>query len=324
MGFVTQIKDFESARKKALDTAASKSNGYNDERLIKFEIGNKYRFRLIYYIDADSNLDEPFIRKWTHSAQNAEAKWKTITCPTTHHQGSAGYAMCKTCDNNNKLWNSGIESDKVTYKKFRRRFNGYALVYVVKDGTNSDNNGQIKIMRFGVKVDKFLQKQIFGIADGSEDSVEFDTVGFDAFKFENGFDLQIEVQQQGEWPDYLCEFARKSSTIDIDMSDAEDTIKELKFIEEFKEDDKKSVDDFFKECVLQYDDDENDNSGDDDSIQIDGKSETKSETKAEDKSYDDILNEMSNDNSEDVKDDGVTEVTSTDTEIDDLLAELNM
>jgi len=263
MGFVKSAKTFNNVKKKIQEEQTPK--GFNDDRMVVFKPGNTYKFRLVYYEDDSGKNDGPFITKFTHAAQDSNDKWQVITCPTTFYKKS-GFDKCPTCSHNSKLWNSGVESDKELYKKYRRRFNGFALVYVVHDPLNTDNNGHVKIMRFGVGIDKFLNKEIFAVTRGDEEPVD-DPMGFDAFKFEDGYDFIVSVEEQGGFPDYQCKFAKRPTSIDADEDVLEAEINTLNFYGDLREETEDRLNDFFNKCVLDNADDEEEDDDVDENIE---------------------------------------------------------
>ena len=50
------------------------------------------------------------------------------------------------------LWNSGVESDKETARKQKRKLQYIANVYIVKDPSNPDNDGKVFLFKFGKKI----------------------------------------------------------------------------------------------------------------------------------------------------------------------------
>jgi len=53
---------------------------------------------------------------------------------------------------NNELWNSGNEANKDIARKQKRRLNYTANIYVVKDPAHPENEGQVKLFKFGKKI----------------------------------------------------------------------------------------------------------------------------------------------------------------------------
>jgi hypothetical protein len=56
------------------------------------------------------------------------------------------------CEHNSGLWNSGIKANKDIVSKQKRKLNYIANVYIVSDPKHPENEGQIKLFRFGAKI----------------------------------------------------------------------------------------------------------------------------------------------------------------------------
>jgi hypothetical protein len=323
-GFMTRAEQFKKVRENAKAKQEQKSGGSkykNDPRIIKTVPTNTYKLRLIFWTPENSKREEPFIRQRYHSAPNAEGKWLKVICPVTHH-GNAGFKMCPVCENNSKLYESGEagnETDKELYKKFKWKFNGYALAYVVQDPVTPENEGTVKIFRYGIGIDKFLQKEVMGLKSrkDDEDIDPGEIIGFDALnKLQNGFDLIVEVEQDGKWPKYSVKFSRKATSVDAKLEDLEDEIKALNFDEFYKEESATELQKFFNETVLQTEDDDTEDDTEDETIEDDN----------EDESVSDLINELEDDESEESVEESVEESADEEEEqddLDDLLAELD-
>jgi hypothetical protein len=60
--------------------------------------------------------------------------------------------QCPVCEHNSTLWNSGIEANKDVVRKQKRKLNYIANVYIVSDPKHPENEGQIKLFKFGKKI----------------------------------------------------------------------------------------------------------------------------------------------------------------------------
>jgi len=56
------------------------------------------------------------------------------------------------CEHNNRLWNSGVEANKEIVRKQKRKLNYIANVYIVSDPKHPENEGQVKLFKFGKKI----------------------------------------------------------------------------------------------------------------------------------------------------------------------------
>jgi hypothetical protein len=230
--------------------SSSYAGGPNDSRMIKFKAGKTYKFKLIYWVPTDEagkpTVDRlgPFIDMFTHSYKDEESgKSGRILCPTTKYvDGNKGFSKCPVCSNNSKLWDDWDKNrntvSKALYSKLKRRFNGYAIVYVEHDPSNEENNGTLKIMRYGIKIHQFLQKNIFGIDAKGNVSSDEEVYGASAFNLKDSYSLVVPVtlnsSESGTYNNYDdIKFAMKPTSINIDQKKLVEDIKALNFDEDF-------------------------------------------------------------------------------------------
>lgn len=94
-------------------------------------------------VDGDDAL--PWIRIFNHGFQGPGG-WFIDNCLTT----TGG--KCPVCEHNNTLWNSGIEANKEIVRKQKRKLNYIANILVISDPSNPENEGQVKLFKFGKKI----------------------------------------------------------------------------------------------------------------------------------------------------------------------------
>jgi hypothetical protein len=93
--------------------------------------------------DGDDGL--PWVKVFSHGFQGPGG-WLIDNCLTTKNQ------QCPVCEHNNRLWNSGIEANKEIVRKQKRKLNYIANVYIVSDPKHPENEGQVKLFKFGKKI----------------------------------------------------------------------------------------------------------------------------------------------------------------------------
>ena len=93
--------------------------------------------------DGDDGL--PWVKIFSHGFQGPGG-WLIDNCLTTKNQ------QCPVCEHNNRLWNSGIEANKEIVRKQKRKLNYVANVYIVNDPKHPENNGTVRLFRFGSKI----------------------------------------------------------------------------------------------------------------------------------------------------------------------------
>ena len=106
--------------------------------------GNGYA--VIRFLPAAEGEDIPFVRMWDHGFQGPSGLWYIENSLTTLGQQDPVSEL------NTKLWNSGLESDKETARKQKRRLSYISNIYVVKDPSNPENEGKVFLYKYGKKI----------------------------------------------------------------------------------------------------------------------------------------------------------------------------
>ena len=94
-------------------------------------------------IDGDDGL--PWVRRFDHGFQGPGG-WFIDNCLTTVGD------KCPVCEHNSTLWNSGVEANKEIVRKQKRRLSYVANIYVVSDPSNPQNEGTVRLFKFGKKI----------------------------------------------------------------------------------------------------------------------------------------------------------------------------
>ena len=130
---------------------STNANSSGDERLWKPALdatGNGYA--VVRFLPAPEGESLPWAKLYNHAFQGPGG-WLIDNCPTTKGE------QCPVCAANNKLWNSGVESDKEIARNRKRKLSYYSNIYVVKDSANPDNEGKVFLYKYGKKIhDKVL------------------------------------------------------------------------------------------------------------------------------------------------------------------------
>lgn len=109
-----------------------------------------------------------------------------------------------------KIYRSGTDKEKEKIKEVRRSEKYLINVYVISDPTNPENNGKVKILRYGKQLNNVIDSAISG-----EDAAEYGDKVFDLSP--NGVNLKIKVDDQGGFPNYTA--SRFTSAADLKLSD---------------------------------------------------------------------------------------------------------
>jgi len=127
-----------------------------DERLwspVADKTGNG--FAVIRFLPAKSGEDLPFVRLWSHSFKGeTTGRWYIENSLTTN--GQQDYVS----EYNALKWNSGNEKDKEGVRARKRHLNYFSNVLVIADPANPENEGKIKIFRYGKKIFDMINEKL--------------------------------------------------------------------------------------------------------------------------------------------------------------------
>ena len=178
---------FESI-KNALDKSKNKTNGSSVYRnLLQLEPNEKpYTVRLLPNI---KNPEETILHYYHHGWNSiATGQYASITSPSTWGD------RCPVSELYFKVLRDGTDAEKERAKaNLRRKENWLVNVYVVNDPKKPENNGTIKVLRYGKQLDKIIQSAING-----DDAEEFGARIFDLSP--EGCSLRIKVELVSDKP----------------------------------------------------------------------------------------------------------------------------
>lgn len=171
--------------KDALQKNAVQSGSKN---ILKFEKDKTYTVRLIPNINSP---EKTFFHYYTYDWSSfSTGKYTTALSPATFGQ------RCPITDTKFRILRTGTEEEKSKANTLRRNERWMVNAYVIDDPTNPENNGTLKIVRYGKQLHKIISDAIDG--EGSED---FGPRIFDLS--ENGVNLKIKSEQQGDYISYV-------------------------------------------------------------------------------------------------------------------------
>lgn len=246
-------KLYEEMRQKELQRSESGA----DDRIIKLKAGHTYRFRLLWVPNPQTGRKEPIINKYTHMHKDDDGSFEFVTCPTSEYLlGKKGHNVCPVCKYMNEVYReydkTKSRSAKEFYDLYKRQIAGYALVYVISDPVNPENNNKVKIFRHGFMIHKYLKWELFGVTvkgkgdddkkSGGNEEQSAEIIGFKAFDLDNGFDYILTVNtkptvlangQKRDFNDYVSKFSRNPTSIGVSMAKIHEMVSELRFDEDF-------------------------------------------------------------------------------------------
>ena len=182
---------FESI-KQSLKESKSKDGGL----YLRFEPINTYIVRLLPNLKNPANTTLSYFFHLFNSHKDGSNI--NFTCPTTYKE------RCAACSLRFKLWRNGGEIDKKMSQELSRKPKFLVNAYVINDPLNPQNNGKVKVIRYGMQLAKIINSAIDG-----DDAAEFGQAIFDLS--ENGCNFRIKVEEAGDWPSYVTsKFLNKS------------------------------------------------------------------------------------------------------------------
>ena len=186
------------------ESAPQEKKSYVDERLWKPTMdksGNGYA--VIRFLPACEGEDLPWAKVWNHAFQGPTGQWYIENSLTTLGNNDP------VSEYNSKLWNSGIESDKETARKQKRKLQYFANIYVVSDSANPQNEGKVFLYRFGKKI---FDKVMEAMQPAFEDETPINP-----FDFWNGANFKLKLRKvDGYWNYDKSEFEGVSALSEDD------------------------------------------------------------------------------------------------------------
>jgi hypothetical protein len=175
---------------------------------------------VIRFLPATDEDNAPYVMLYTHGFKIG-TKWFIENCPSTLGIKD----QCPACIANSELWATGLESDKKIASERKRKLSYYANVMVMKDPANPENEGKVKIFRFGQKIFDKIKESINPDPDSGEESL-------DPFSFFSGANFIIKIAQVAGFKNYdKSKFASQTEMFDGDEDKLRDVLEQLHDIE---------------------------------------------------------------------------------------------
>ena len=181
------------------ESAPQEKKSYVDERLWKPELdksGNGYA--VIRFLPSVEGEDMPWAKVWNHAFQGPTGQWYIENSLTTVGQKDP------VSEHNTKLWNTGLESDKETARKQKRKLQYFSNIYVVSDSKHPENEGKVFLYRYGKKI---FDKLMAAMQPEFEDETPINP-----FDFWEGANFKLKIRKvDGYWNYDKSEFETPSA-----------------------------------------------------------------------------------------------------------------
>ena len=199
----------------------SEKKSYGDDRIWKPTVdkaGNGYA--VLRFLPATEGVELPWVRYWDHGFKGPTGQWYIENSLTSIGQADPVGEL------NSRLWNSGIEADKETARRQKRRLHYVANVLVVSDPGNPSNEGKVMLYKFGKKIfEKIMDAMQPDFAD------EKPVNPFDMWE---GADFKLKIRNVEGYRNYdKSEFTTPSALYDGDDTRLEGVYSQLHNLGEF-------------------------------------------------------------------------------------------
>ena len=147
---------------KASVLAQPSTDGIWKEKL-KFEAGKEYVLRLIPYTkEGREGLKKSLVKYQRYSWQDSSGKWHGALSPRTWG------GKCPIGDYSYRVKYKGTDEEKAEMdRRLFYKAGAYANVLVIKDPTNPENEGKVKILDMGKKIHNLISSALDGELDKS-------------------------------------------------------------------------------------------------------------------------------------------------------------
>ena len=194
---------FEKLQKELSKLNTPTSGNFEDNRIWKPDLdktGNG--FAVIRFLPQVVSEDLPWVRVWSH-AFSGPGGWYIENSLTTIGKTDP------VSEYNTELWNSGVESDKDTARKQKRILKYYTNIYVVSDPKHPENDGTVRLFRFGKKIFDKITEAMNPAFDDEE--------ALNPFDLWKGANFKLKIRKvDGFWNYDKSEFETPTALLDGD------------------------------------------------------------------------------------------------------------
>ena len=188
---------FDSIKSALATDNESNKSGYAD--ILKTPVGNTFTVRLL---PDGKNPQNTFFHYFQHG-WNSFATGQYTSALSLQTFGERD----PIAEERYKILRTGSEEEKEKAKAIMRSEKWLVNVYVVNDPVNPENNGKVKILRYGKQIHNIIMDAIEG-----EDAADLGPRIFDLGP--NGTNFRVKVEKQGDYPTYVSSKFAMPSAID--------------------------------------------------------------------------------------------------------------
>ena len=179
------LDKLRAAMETASPTEGAKKS-YTDDTMWKPELdktGNG--FAVVRFLPTPEGEEMPWVSYFDHGFQGPGGWYIEKSLTTLNKQDPVS-------EYNTQLWNTGIEANKETARKQKRRLHYVSNVYVVSDPKNPSNEGKVFKYRYGKKIFEQLKEAISPAFE--------DEQAINPFDLREGANFKIKIRKvDGYW-----------------------------------------------------------------------------------------------------------------------------
>jgi hypothetical protein len=177
------------------------SNG--DDRIWKLTVDKAENgTAVLRFLPAPDGEDIPWVRLFTHGFQGPGGWYIEKSLTTLGKKDPVS-------EYNTRLWNSGVDADKETARKQKRKLQYFSNIYVVSDPANPENEGKTFLYQYGKKIHDKIKDTMHPEFD--------DETPVNPFDLWEGADFKLRARQVAGFRNYdKSEFASPSALFDDD------------------------------------------------------------------------------------------------------------
>lgn len=206
----TSRSNFETLTKELEKSInATEKSTFQDDRFWKPELdksGNGYA--VLRFLPSPKTEEMPYVRVWSH-AFKGQGGWYIENSLTTLSKKDP------VSEENTRLWNTGVEADKETARKRKRKLSYFSNIYVVSDSLHPENEGKVFLFKYG--------KKIFDKVTEAINPAFKDEKAINVFDFWEGANFKLKIRKvDGFWNYDKSEFEEAKP-----LSENDDTLQDV-------------------------------------------------------------------------------------------------
>lgn len=140
-------------------------------------------FAVIRFLPTAKDNPAEFVRTYSHGFKGPGGKWFIEECPTSLSGGS-----CPVCEANSDIYNRSKEEYDLVGRPRKRKLAFTANILVVKDSKHPENEGQVRLFKFGSK--------IFDMISSAAKPEFEDKTPIDVFDMDEGANFNLRIVQK--------------------------------------------------------------------------------------------------------------------------------